>query len=117
MERNVADKLPVVPIVVRDGAAPLWVELDPNDPARDQSDWVFVSAERDDEKDVPKTMDEAIERVKPLVDLIFEKLSKVSVPPKEIELNLGLKLSGRVGIFVAESSGEAAFNLKLKWTT
>jgi hypothetical protein len=112
-----AEKVPVVPIVVLEGTPPVWVELDPNDPARDQNDWVFVSAEHEKEKDVPKTIEEAVERVKPLINLLFDKLSNVASPPKEIELNLGLKLSGRVGIFVAESSGEAAFSIKLKWTT
>lgn len=66
---------------------------------------------------VPKTRDEALERVQPLVEVLFQKLATVAKPPKEVEISLGLKLSGRVGIFVAESSREATVGVKLKWTS
>jgi Trypsin-co-occurring domain 1 len=107
----------VVPIIVSKGSPPIWVEIAPNDPVKKQSDWVFVAADEKAAKDAPKTMEEAIERIKPLIATLFEKLSSVATPPKNVELNLGLKLSGSVGIFVAQSSGEAALNVKLTWKT
>jgi hypothetical protein len=110
-----AENTPVVPIIVSKGALPLWAEMAPNDPGRGQSDWVFVAADEQAEKQAPKTMEEAVERIRPLVKVLFDKLSTVATPPKHIELSLGLKLSGTVGIFVANSTGEAALTVKLKW--
>jgi len=113
-----ADDLKVVPVVVDNPDAPIWIELPPNDPAMRGSDWDFVAADEEKaEQNRPKTLDDAIERIKPLVDKLFNNLSHVAQPPKEIELNLGLKLSGSVGIFVAQSSGEATFAIKLKWAS
>src|SRR5262245_49345983 len=111
-----AGELKVVPVVVDNPDAPIWIELPPNDPAVRAGEWDFVAADEEKaEKDRPKALDEAIQRIRPLVDKLFENLSHVAKPPKEIELNLGLKLSGTVGIFVAQSSGEATFSIKLKW--
>jgi Trypsin-co-occurring domain 1 len=105
----------VVPIIVKEGAAPVWTEVSPDDPGFADHEWVFVARRDEAEKDVPRTMEDAVERIKPLASVLFEKLSTVARPPKEIELTLGLKLSGSVGIIVAQSTGEASLTVTLRW--
>jgi hypothetical protein len=105
----------LVAVQVEEGKPPVWIEL-----SRDEPTGYSLVSKDDDElepKDAPKSMDEALDRIKPLVKVLFEKLSSVETKPKEIELTLGLKLSGKVGLFIAESSGEATLSVKLKWVT
>jgi hypothetical protein len=107
----------LVPVVVKEGKPPIWIEMSNEAPvAETGGNWVMVSKEAA-EKEIPDTMDQALDRLRPLVEVLFERISSVSKAPKEVELNLGLKLSGKVGIFVAESSGEATIAVKLKWTS
>ena len=104
----------LVPVVVKEGEPPIWVEesVDPL-PEKPRADWIMASP--DDDLSRPHSLDQALDRIRPLVDVLFEKISSVAVPPNEVELNLALKLSGKVGIFVAESTGEASVTFKLKW--
>jgi len=59
----------------------------------------------------------AVDAVKPLTARIVDEFRSLGeAAPKEIEINLGIKLSAKVGFFVAESQGEASIGVKLKWT-
>ena len=105
----------LVPLIVKEGCPPIWVEA--KNETIDRNEWVFAAAPAEAEGNPPKTMDEALSRIKPLIETLFQKLSAVANPPKEVELKLGLKLSAKVGVFVAESSGEATVEVKLKWAS
>jgi hypothetical protein len=103
----------VVPIIVKPGAPPVWGEV--SDSGSDRGNWGFVASREEAEEQAPKNMQEALDRIKPLVESLFEKLSNVAQRPKEVELTLGLKLSGKVGVIIVESNGEAALSVKMKW--
>src|SRR5260370_41981313 len=113
-----ADNKPMrlIPVVVKQGEPPVLIEVSDDPPEVKSAGGAWVTVATGDEEAVPKTMDQALDRVRPLVEVLFEKLATVSKAPKEVELTLGLKLSGKVGIFVAESSGEATIGVKLKWS-
>jgi len=104
----------LVPVVVREGEPQVWIELAEDGP-EPESDGNWVMAADDGAEKIPKSMDEALDQVRPLVTVLFEKLSAVTKPPKEIELNFALKFSGKVGVFIAESTAEATIGVKLKW--
>jgi hypothetical protein len=106
----------LVPVVIKEGMPPVWIEMSTVAPAAG-GEWVMAAKEKTDKEEVPKTMEQALERLQPLIEVLFQKLLSVSKAPKEVELNLGLKLSGKIGIFVAESSGEATIGVKLKWAS
>jgi hypothetical protein len=108
-------KRSLVPLIVREGEEPVWVEVE--DGGDDPSQWVFAAAPKEADVEPPKTVDEALGRIKPLVESLFERLSSVAKPPKEIQLKLSLKVSGKVGVFVAESTGEGAMEVTLKWSS
>lgn len=110
------NKTRLVPIVVKKGEPPVWFETSEAEPtviaSQGHSGWVPASAE---EETLPPSLDEALERIRPLIESLFEKISGIVHPPKEISLDLGVKLSGKVGFFVAESQGEASVAISLKW--
>lgn len=111
MQSMPKDTPKLVAIEVKPGALPIWIETTDDHLAGQK--WVRAAAGA--EKDVPQSMEDSLERLRPLVETLFEKMAGAAQAPKEIELNLGLKLSGKVGLFVAESSGEASLSVKLKW--
>lgn len=81
--------------------------------------WRDVSAGRKVQaEEAGESLSGALETVKPLATRIVEGLQAMGegARPKEVEVTLGVKLSGKVGFFVAESQGEASISLKLKWT-
>jgi len=106
----------IVPLVVEAGKPPVWIELSDEHFLEDDSEWVFA-AQADEKTPLrsPKSLKEAFELVRPLVELLHSSVSKVTTTPSEIELNIGFKLSNKVGIVIAESNGEASFGMKLKW--
>jgi hypothetical protein len=84
----------------------------------DQESWHDV-AQDDSVPTIEKagaSLDRAVATVRPVVARILERLSAVGDGrPEEIEITLGVKLSAKVGFFVAESQGEGSIGLKLKY--
>ena len=107
----------LVPVIVKKGEPPVWFEVTTSEPQpqAENKGWVLASSDAD-KKPAPTSLDDALDRIRPLVSVLFEKLSGVAKPPQEIKLDLGVKLSGKVGFFVAESQGEASVAISLKWS-
>ena len=60
-------------------------------------------------------MEQALGTVRPAAEQLMATINKLAVLPKEVEVNFGIKLSGKIGALIASSSAEGHFNVKLKW--
>jgi hypothetical protein len=82
-------------------------------------DFTKVSREggtREASDKAPRSFNEALERVRPMADLLIERLRELAAQPDEVEIEFGIKLSGEVGALIASTSTEANFRIKLAWT-
>ena len=59
------------------------------------------------------SFEEAVANVKTGAQMIIEELCDLGL--EEIEVTLGLKMSGDAGFVVAKASAEANFSIKVKW--
>jgi hypothetical protein len=57
----------------------------------------------------------AVEKVKPAVMAIFETLRKVSVPADQIEVEFGIKIGIKAGVYIAGADTEGTFRIKMSW--
>jgi hypothetical protein len=74
-------------------------EAGPRNVARGKSDEIDLAAE--------------LKRVEAAAGLVIETFRRVA--PDECEVELGIKLGGKVGVILAEGTAEASFRVKLKW--
>ena len=73
-----------------------------------------VSTEPDD--DSPRSFSRALERIRPVANELAEKLKGLSYRPDEVEVEFGIKLSGKVGALIASTGTEANFKIRLTWS-
>lgn len=62
-----------------------------------------------------QTFQEAIETVKPAIDVLIKVLDKISDKPDEIGVEFGINVNGSVGAIIAASGVEANFKVTLNW--
>lgn len=62
-----------------------------------------------------KTLEEALDGVKPAASAVIRKLRGLSDPADEVEVEFGLKLSADVGAVVASTGVEAHYKISLTW--
>lgn len=62
-----------------------------------------------------KSLEYALEKVKPAAESIINKLRGLSDPPDEVEVEFGIKLSAEAGAFVASAGIEANYKVTLNW--
>lgn len=62
-----------------------------------------------------QTFEEALDEIKPVADVMVDKLRTMSAQPDEISVTFGLKMSASAGAFIAASGVEANFTILLKW--
>ena len=87
---------------------PVWVEL--QDVAAE--DTSFQRAGRDEE--ASRGFETAIARIRPAARAVLETLSDLNTP-KNIEIEFGIKFSGKIGAFIASADTDATFRVKLVW--
>lgn len=63
-----------------------------------------------------KTLDSALESVKPLADTIMSKIKSLNEPADEVEVKFGIKMSGEFGAVIACGSAEVNYEITLKWS-
>ena len=88
--------------------APVWVEL--QDVEAEATG--FQRAGRDEE--ASRGFETAIARIRPAAQAVLETLRELNTP-KNIEIEFGIKFSGKVGAFIASADTEATFRVKLVW--
>lgn len=62
-----------------------------------------------------QTFEDALEKIRPAAEAVITKLRDLSVPPEQIEVEFGIKLSADVSAYIASSSAEANFKVTLTW--
>lgn len=63
----------------------------------------------------PGKFSEAIRRIRPAAEEMIDQLKDLAQQPDEVEIEFGIKLSGKVGALIAATSSEANFNVRLNW--
>lgn len=94
-----------------DGEA-VWIELQEVEP----QDGGFQRAARgkDDDAEHSRRFETAIARIRPAASAVFETLREFNTP-KNIEMEFGIKFSGKIGAFIASADSDATFRVKLVW--
>lgn len=77
----------------------------------------LLSASTGIAKTAVKTFNETIESIKSVAETVINSIKKIADPPKEITLELGLKLSGETGAIIAKASAEGNIKVILKWVS
>jgi hypothetical protein len=64
-----------------------------------------------------ETFEGALEKIKPAAGVIIAKLRSLADTPDEVNVEFGIKLSGKLGVaFVASADAEANYKVTLKWS-
>jgi hypothetical protein len=108
----------LVSISAGDGPDEIFFEIVDADGGRSVNNWQPVSAGEDVKLgDAGASLNRIVETIRPIAGGIVTSLrnSEESLRPNNVEITMGVKLSGEVGFFVAKSSGEASINIKLAW--
>jgi hypothetical protein len=70
--------------------------------------------EPDDLPSEPTKFKQAIDKIPAITNALFATLQEIN-QPKEVELEMGLKLSAKTGIVIASANSDVHFKLKIKW--
>lgn len=62
-----------------------------------------------------ETLEAAIEKIKPATESVIHQLRNLNLKPDEITIEFGIKMSVEAGAFIASTSGEANFQISMKW--
>jgi hypothetical protein len=63
-----------------------------------------------------KTLEQSVAAISPALRAVLEELRRVSTDLTQIELEVGLKLTGEAGMVLARAGAEANFQVHLTWT-
>jgi hypothetical protein len=106
----------VVAVTVEKDGQEVFFEVTPARPNRDANAWAPVAAQGDIKiEQAGASLTRVVESVKPIAHAIVTGLCNGPSKPEAVEIQLGVKLSGEVGFFVAKSTGEASINIKMNW--
>jgi Trypsin-co-occurring domain 1 len=62
-----------------------------------------------------RTLEESLGAIAPALHEVLDKMRSVSTELSQIEVELGLKLTGEAGMVVARAGAEANFRVLLRW--
>jgi len=62
-----------------------------------------------------RSLEEALERVKPAASALVEKVRSLAEPPDEATIAFGVKLTGKAGAVLASAALEANYQVTLTW--
>jgi hypothetical protein len=118
MPSNSAEVIPVKIGGTGSGTA-VFFEVTEVTPAGSSDGWQTVAKPGEITADAAgESLDHVVDAVKPIAARVVDQFRSLGdAAPESIELTLGVKLSAKVGFFVAESQGEASIGLKLTWKT
>lgn len=66
-------------------------------------------------EEATKEFEEALDQVKPVADIIVQKLKELSSKPDNIKIEFGIKMNAQAGAFIAATGVEANFKITLSW--
>lgn len=76
---------------------------------------VPVSTKPSEVEKAKTTFEAAVRKIRPVAECVINTLHDMPKRPDEIELEFGLKLNGKTGIYIASVGTEANFQVKLTW--
>lgn len=92
-----------------DGGRTLYVETD------DDYDDGFEKIGVDVDEEQSQAFKSALSHIEPAANELLSTLQGLISKPDGIEVEFGIKLSGKVGALIASTSTEANFKIKLSW--
>lgn len=69
----------------------------------------------DDRENAPATLEEALDRIRPIANAVIRKIRSIDVTPDELEVKFGVKLSVGANVIISKTAAEANFEFKLAW--
>jgi hypothetical protein len=63
-----------------------------------------------------QTLDRGLEQVGPLMNAVVTRMRATDTPPDKVTLQLGLKVSGELGLIIGKSAAEANFTITAEWS-
>jgi len=103
----------LVAFSIPDQKGAVLVEVEDASPAR--SDLIPVSRASDLVSSASASFEEVLDTIRRLADATAAHLSNVAGAPDEVEIELGIKLSGGANIIITNGSAEANLKLKIGW--
>ena len=76
---------------------------------------VPVSTKPGEVEKAQNTFEAAVSKIRPVAESVITTLHDIPKRPDEIELEFGLKLNGKTGIYIASVGTEANFQVRLTW--
>ena len=68
-----------------------------------------------DIQEAQQTLEEALDKLRPMVSAMKSKLDALVEPADEVEVKFGVKLSGEIGAVVTTLGAEVNWEITLKW--
>lgn len=68
-------------------------------------------------EEATKKFGQALEDIKPVADVIVQKLKSLSSKPDSIGVEFGIKMNAKAGALIAATEVEANFKVTLSWKT
>jgi hypothetical protein len=64
---------------------------------------------------VGRSLEEALSVIRPVANAAFSACQDLVPPPGQVEVDFSLKIDVELGAFIAKTSAEGTFNIKLVW--
>jgi hypothetical protein len=64
---------------------------------------------------VGRSLEEALSVIRPVADAAFTACKDMAPPPGEVEVDFSLKVDLQLGAFIAKSTAEGTFHIRLVW--
>jgi hypothetical protein len=94
-----------------DEGGSLYVEVD----TRDDKGWTRAGRAQDAAVAVGRTLQQALEPIRPALQTVVDQLRGGVSPPDTIKLDFGIKFSADAGVVVARTATEASFSVSVEW--
>ncbi len=91
---------------------PVLVEVDDSDVMRGE---VLAANDSGVAAKARKTFEDALQTVKPGIEVALDLLTNLVKKPTETEIAFGIKIDAAAGAIFAKAGAEATFNITLKW--
>jgi hypothetical protein len=88
----------------------LIAEIDANDALELASSGIDGRLE-----EASRSLSAALDDIRPVIETIMTKLQTAARPPKEIQVEFGLKFGGELGLIFTKGTAEASFNVTMTW--
>ncbi|MET7619119.1 CU044_2847 family protein [Streptomyces sp. NPDC005408] len=93
-----------------DGGGTVWVEIPDDAPVIER-----VGRGDDVARTTADTLQGALTRIRPAVDAVVGQLRNAAVPPHEVSVQFGIRITAEAGVVIAKAATEANFTVSATW--